>query len=418
MIPTLTFALPWMVTAALAALMGVCLARYWVAPPLEMHLYLALELAALFALLPSLARAWAGGQWGGHLGLALAGGVAGYLALTMVFLSQREVRALPPITRAPGDPGLGHTAIVYFTHGEPPAYSPLPWLETFHEFDADRAPFIPAPFRPLFFHNLRREYLTVGGSAHNRVHQAMLKRLRASMPEAERQGARFYLAFLDSAPRPDEMAIAAVNAGASRVILAAVFLTESSHTQAGQGMVAALHLEQYGVSVSATEPLWNAAALKQMFVARANRHLGNTDKSRVGVLLVGHGQPAAWDKLYPKQTEQENRFRDDLEQLFIQDGYRPENLAQAWMEFKAPACAQMAKALAHNGIEKLFIFPTSISADSIHSDIQIPEAVAQARLPRTLEVVNMGAWGDDPLVIAALREKIEACAPHLSELKN
>jgi protoheme ferro-lyase len=292
----------------------------------------------------------------------------------------------------------------------------MPWIETFHELDRDGVSFIPKFFRPFFLYNLRREYLENGGSAHNKVHQIMFHELIKTLPAAKDLGTRFYLAFLDNPPRPDEMAIQAVNEGASKLVVMPVFLTQSSHTQAGHEMIQALELEKLGVSVCYAEPLWDSNDLRQMFVKRAGENLENTDKTKVGILLVGHGQPDDWDRIYPTQTEQETLFRNAVRDLLIQDGYKPENIVLAWMEFKRPSIADGVHSLLDNGVERILVFSASISADSIHSDIQTPEAVHQVGIPAGVEVINLGAWGNDPLAIAAIRQKIVACEPALGEL--
>jgi hypothetical protein len=74
------------------------------------------------------------------------------------------------------------------------------------------------------------------------------------------------------------------------------------------------------------------------------------------------------------------------------------------------------RSLLDNGVERILVFSASISADSIHSDIQTPEAVHQVGIPAGVEVINLGAWGNDPLAIAAIRQKIVACEPALGEL--
>jgi len=285
----------------------------------------------------------------------------------------------------------------------------MPWIETFHELDADGVSFIPKPFRAFFLSNVRKEYLEIGGSLHNKVHQSMLHSLEKSMPEATQAGTHFYLSFLDSPPRPDEAVIRALNEGADKIILSAVFLTDSSHTQAGHAMVESLDLTKYGVQVCMTEPLWTSEPLKQMFVTRANQNLSGADPSKVGILLVGHGQPADWDKIYGTQTEQEITFRQEVKQRLIQEGYKPENILMAWMEFKQPKVEEAVRQLIKGGVEKIFVFPASISADSIHSDIQIPNEVKKANIPAGIQVIYMGAWGDDPLVIQAIHEKIMPC---------
>jgi sirohydrochlorin ferrochelatase len=405
--------LPWILSALIAFLCGVSLLYYLVALPLQMSVFLGLVVGAALVWVALALRTFHGWQflWGGLLAVACVG--LGYLAGTVVYLSQSEHRVLPAITRAPGDPGDGHIAVLYFTHGEPPAYSPMPWIETFHELDTDGVSFVPWPFRPIFLNNVRREYLKVGGSAHNKVHGIMLHSLILSMPQAQAQGVRFYQAFLDSPPRPDEMAVQAINEGAGKLVILPVFLTTSSHTQAGEEMIQALDVEQYGVQVCYAKPLWDTEALQQMFVVRADRHLDGVDKAKVGILLVGHGQPNDWDRIYPTQTEQENLFRNQVRERLIQDGYQAENIVLGWMEFKEPDITQAVSQLAARGVERILAFSASISADSIHSDIQVPEAVAAARLPANVQVVHMGAWGNSSLVIDAIRQRILECEPSL-----
>ena len=403
--------IPWIVISIFSLIIGASTLHYLVTPPLEMSIFLTITIILSSLVVYISARSFK--RWNILLGIfaITAFILVGFLASNSVYLSQEEHRELPAITRSLSDKGDGHTAVIYFTHGEPPAYSAMPWIETFHELDADGVSFIPAPFRAFFLNNLRSEYLMIGGSYHNKEHQQMIKSLEDSMPEQKAKGTRFYLAFLDSDPRPDAMAIQALNEGASKMVIAPVFLTISSHTKAGQEMIEALELERYGVDVSMAEPLWNSPSLKQMFVTRSNLHLGGTDKTKVGILLVGHGQPDDWDKIYASQTEQENLFREDVRQLLIQDGYEPEMIKLAWMEFKEPKIGGAVKELLSNGASKIFVFPASISASSIHSDIQIPLEAQKAGVPKSIEVINMGAWGNDPLVIQAIREKILTCNP-------
>ena len=217
---------PWLLSALLAIASGVFFLAYLVSSPLRMSLFLAL-LVGILILWGFLAfRFFRGWYLAADFGLLLVLFALGYLGATRVYLAQSEARELPAITRPAGDAGDGHTAVLYFTHGEPPAYSPMPWIETFHELDHDGVSFVPWPFRPFFLNNVRREYLAIGGSAHNKVHQIMLHSLMLSMPEELGRGTRFYQAFLDSPPRPDEMAIQALNDGASKLIVLPVFLTE------------------------------------------------------------------------------------------------------------------------------------------------------------------------------------------------
>ena len=403
--------LPWILVSVFSLIIGAGILYYLVAPPLEMSMFLAVTIILSSLVVYISARSFRRRQILLGISAITVFLVVGFLVSNSVYLSQEEHRVLPTITRSLSDKGDGHTAVIYFTHGEPPAYSAMPWIETFHELDADGVSFIPAPFRAFFLNNLRSEYLMIGGSYHNKEHQQMIKSLEDSMPDQKAEGTRFYLSFLDSNPRPDAMAIQALNEGASKMVIMPVFLTISSHTKAGQEMIEALELEKYGVEVKIAEPLWNSSSLKQMFVTRSNLYSDGADKNKVGILLVGHGQPDDWDKIYASQTKQENSFREDVRQLLIQDGFEPDMIKMAWMEFKEPKIGVAVKELLSNGASTIFIFPASISASSIHSDIQIPLEVQKAGVPEGVKVINMGAWGNDPLVIQAIGEKILARIP-------
>jgi protoheme ferro-lyase len=328
--------------------------------------------------------------------------------MTKVILSREDPRPVPELTRKPGDPGLGHTAVVYFTHGEPQTYNPIGWINQFNEFDEQGIPFIPMLARPFFFNALRNAYLEVGTSDHRKMHQQMIASLEDAYRAEGDVTTKFYLSFLDDNPRPDAAAIQALNEGASKIIVSEVFLTISNHTAEGEHQIEALKIEEtFGVPVEYTGPLYDSETLMSMFVHRANANIGDTDKSKVGILLVGHGQPDEWDIEWPTETEQELGFRQDVLAVLAADGYNSNNLSLAWMEFKEPKPAEKIEEFLDNGIEKLLFFSAAISADALHSQYDIPELVHEADYPDGFPVVDLGAWNDDPIVIQAIKEKID-----------
>lgn len=397
----------WGATGLVAFLTGVFAVRYMTIHPLEMALTLFLFCVLLFVALVLLAR-FERKKLVLAIPLALVAFTIGYLGMTYAFLSREDSRPVPTITRALNDPGKGHTAVVYFTHGEPETYDPIGWLNQFREFDEQKIAFVPFPFRPFFVHTLRDKYLEVGTSRHRQMHLRMLNSLEKEFRVQGDTTTRFYLSFLDDAPRPDAAVIQALNEGASQIIVAEVFLTISNHTAEGKELIEEVQAEKYGAKIKFTGPLWNSDALRSMFVQRANANISNTPKSKVGILLVGHGQPDEWDQEFPTETEQETSFRQSILKLLEQDGYRKENLSLAWMEFKKPEPAEKVEEFARNGVDKVLYFAAAISADSIHSQSDIPELVQHAKIPPSIPLINLGAWNDDPIVIRAIKEKIDA----------
>ena len=405
--------LKWIAAVALAFAAGWLVVSYLTTTPRQMSAYLA---AACFALAGAIAVV-ASGFRGRQLALAIVAGVvalaAGYAINTTVVLGREDTRKLPEITRKAGDPGKGFTAVVYFTHGEPETFNPIGWLNQFREFDEQGVPFIPFLARPFFIYELRNAYLEVGTSRHRQVHYQMGKRLEEKLHAEGMRDARVYVSFLDDDPRPNAAVIKALNDGASRIIVSEVFLTSSNHNLEGENQIKELDVDKLGVPLAFTKPLWDSETMYEMFLAKAEAARGSMDKEKVGVLLVGHGQPDEWDREFPTETSQELGFRTRILDRLAERGYPAQNLGSAWMSFKEPLPAEKAEAIAAAGAKKIFYFSSAISADSIHSQYDIPELVEEAELPPDVQLVNLGAWNDHPLTIRAISERILAAGRSL-----
>ncbi|MBN1452469.1 MAG: ferrochelatase [Anaerolineales bacterium] len=401
-------ALLWLYVVALAGLLGVLFVQYLSVHPLQMSFYLFATCVVFFVLIVALIVGFKRTSLLIAIILSLGAFVVGHLAMTKVILAREDPRPVPELTREPGDPGLGHTAVVYFTHGEPETYNPIGWINQFNEFDEQGIDFIPMLARPFFFNALRNKYLEVGKSEHRKMHYQMIARLEEAYRTEGDATTKFYLSFLDDNPRPDAAAIQALNEGASKIIVSEVFLTISNHTAEGEHQIKELKIEEiFGIPVEFTGPLYDSQTLKSMFVQRANANIGDTDKSKVGILLVGHGQPDEWDVEWPTETEQELGFRHDVLAMLAADGYQSDNLSLAWMEFKEPKPAEVVTQFLQNGVEKILFFSAAISANAIHSQYDIPELVYAAEYPEGFPVIDLGAWNDDPIVIRAIKEKID-----------
>lgn len=398
----------WGLLILFAATLGYLVVEYMTVHPLMMSLYLLLSAIFGFAIIALLALGFRN-KWLLPIALAVAitAFVGGYILQTKSFLARADQRPVPELSRQKGDPGDGHKAVIYFTHGEPETYDPIGWINQFNEFDEQGIQFIPLIARPFFVHQLRNAYLRVGSSHHRQMHLQMLQSLEEAYRQEGDESTRFYISFLDDNPRPDAAVIQALNEGASHIIVSEVFLTISNHTADGKRLIEALNVDEFGVDLDFTGPMYESDTLRSMFINRTKAHIGNTDPAKVGVLLVGHGQPDEWDSEWPTETGQEIGFREAVLKDFEQAGYRPENLSLAWMSFKEPKPAPKVEEFAANGVEKVVFFSAAISADSIHSQYDIPELVYQAEVADYLPIINLGAWNDDPLVIQAIKERID-----------
>jgi hypothetical protein len=117
------------------------------------------------------------------------------------------------------------------------------------------------------------------------------------------------------------------------------------------------------------------------FVDKISTRIGTSPKEKVAVALIGHGQPDEWDREWPTLTEQETLFREGIKEMLAGEGFERKNLGNAWMEFKEPKPASLMKRFTENGVEKIFYFASSISADAIPSQSDIPGLVNKCPFP-------------------------------------
>ena len=391
-----------------SGLLGWFLVDFLTVHPLKMSLYLLYTLVALVFLifwiytLKKKRYRWIA------VVIALIGFLAGYSLNTRSFLNTEDPRLVPELTRKAEDSGKGHTAIIYFSHGEPETYNPIGWINQFREFDEQDIEFVPFVARPFFAFILRNKYLEVGKSMHRQVHHEMLRSLEASYRLEGDSTTQFYLCFLDDDPRPDAAVIQALNDGADTILVANVFLTISNHTYEGQNLIRKLEVEKtLGVPVIYTEPMFSSSRLKSVFLEKVYAQMGDTPKEEVAIALIGHGQPDEWDAEWATETEQEMGFREDIMDLFEEKGFSRENLGSAWMEFKDPKPAELMEDFVNNGVKKIFYFSVAISADAMHSQIDVPRLVAEYNYPDDVETINLGAWNNHPTVITAIKERID-----------
>ncbi|KAA3660955.1 MAG: hypothetical protein DWQ04_17885 [Chloroflexi bacterium] len=404
--------LKWLLLVILSFGLGILLVQFLTVHPLKMSTYLLLSCVTAFVLVILIGRSFATRRLLPIVVIIFFVAFLGaYLLQTRAFLAREDERPVPELVRMKGEPGDGHTAVIYFTHGEPETYDPIGWINQFNEFDEQGISFIPLIARPIFVQQLRAKYLQVGTSHHRQMHMQMLQSLENAYRLEGDTTTKFYLCFLDDNPRPDTAVIQALNDGASHIIVSEVFLTISNHTAEGEHLIAAVNVEEYGATLEFTGPMWDSETLRSMFVSRANENIGDTDKANVGVLLVGHGQPDEWDVEWPTETSQEIGFREEVLELLAADGYKPEHMDLAWMSFKEPKPAPRVEAFVADGVEKVLFFSAAISADSIHSQYDIPTLVYEADVPNDVEIINLGAWNDDPIVIEAIKEKIDVLMP-------
>lgn len=393
----------------LSALLGFCILKLLVCQPAEIRQFRRITLFFAWLLLIFLYAGFVSQlPWETMAICFVFPFIAGYMLSLHFFAKLPPQPLLPKITRSKQDPGLGHTAVIILAHGEPPVYDATAWLKQMQEFDEQKIPFVPYPFRPFFFHKLRQKYMQLGKSGHNEECFQIMKQIESEYRSKGDFHTKFYISYLESDPHPDAAVLQALNEGASRILICFVFVTLSSHTQEAIRLISPLKLEDYGVELRYTKPLYDSERLQALYLDEVTRHTQSLDKSKVGVLLVGHGQPVQWDREFYTQTQQEISFRLEVLQKLVWEGYSPENVKLAWMEFRDPGPADAIHQLISQGVTHIYYFSTIIGSQSMHAKYDVPALVQKTKLPSGICLQQLTAFEEKSGIVDALMERMEA----------
>jgi len=334
------------------------------------------------------------------LASAGAGLALGWTAACYRMLGAPDRTAEPVTARELGAPRRRY--VIYFTHGEPATYEPEPWVNMLHELAETVPGFPPKPVWPAILGGIKRAFREVGTSPHGQIHAETMQAVRRAVDDPD---VEWRLSFLDAAPALRDAMADAARDGATDAVLLTVFLTDSDHTQEADDLDEAMGLSAAGIRTVRTPVLWDDPRLARMVADKVVRAAGDRDRATVGVMLVGHGQPAQWDLTHPTETEQEVAFRSAVRALLVEEGFPAELVSDGWMSFRRPRVPDRVRALAAAGARTVIGVPVTISADSLHSLHDTPRLVRKGARGTGLEVIDVGAWNTEALLVELLADR-------------
>lgn len=336
------------------------------------------------------------------------GAIGGWAAATYTALDEPDRTPQRVADVAPTAPR--RVAVVYFTHGEPETYEPEPWVNMLHELNSTVPGFPPKPVWPFILGSIKRSFTQVGTSPHGRIHAQTMAAVEAAV---NRPDLSWHLSFLDAEPALRDAVAEAARQGATDMVFLTVFLTDSDHTAEADDMDEAMGLSEAGIRVVRTPVLWDDARLARMVVDKVIRAAGDRELSTVGVMLVGHGQPEQWDLTHPTETEQEVAFRAAITHQLVELGLRADLVSDGWMSFREPKVPARVRELIANGARTIIGVPVTISADSLHSLHDTPKLVHRGARGSGVEVIDVGAWNTEPLLVDLLADRTRAALAEL-----
>lgn len=337
--------------------------------------------------------------------LALAAGAGGYaLGSALLYrLAQLEEPPPPPTELPERDSG---PVVLVCSCFEPPTYEPRYTAAALTLAEDEDEANIGIAVTPLLYTAAKARYRAAGGRSPSRKQMEQIAEQIEECLGEEFIG-RVGIASCSGHDRLVIAVLEAVRAGSRFVVVAELAVGESLQMAQAKRDVDAMRLDELGVRVGYTAPLWGSQAISEMLAGRILR--ASADKAVTGVVLVVHGQNEERSHRNPEFDEHEAAFASRIRVLLSESGIPETNIRTAWASWREPDVTSTVRHLAALGCSRVLVVPATFPLETISTTIDLVAAAQQARVDDSVSVVALPAWRDEPAVIGELQTRIEEC---------
>jgi protoheme ferro-lyase len=314
---------------------------------------------------------------------------------------------------------MAKTGVIFVAHGEPVVFSQEAFenflKEMFEEFRETGVPVPPPKVIPVMVSQYRKKYEGIDYvSPHNLVNYKLVEKLKNRLPEYDVR-----LAFLEFvSPTVPEVLLSMVKDGIKKILIVPMLTTISSHTMEIEHLAKEQKLEEKGVQIIFSKPMFYRPELVECLVQRILEAAGNMDKKQIGIALIGHGEPKEWAEKAPLGEaslllKQEEELKQKVKEKLVELGFDPNKIESGWMEFVEPDTPTTVKKVASKLVKKIIVVPTSVGTDAVHTLYDVPQGAMSAEIPPEIryfsqipEIQCLKGSNDHPLMLKALESLV------------
>lgn len=271
---------------------------------------------------------------------------------------------------------------------------------------------LPASAIPFVFLSERSRYGAIGDYLPARASTtAIVEQLEATLRVSAI--GRIVIAWGEGSLKESGDIVASVAASGGRAVVVTLGADGSFRaTEAILELESALEAVQECDSLLVAPSIWHSGRLAQRLVTRILDTTRGAEPDAVGVVLVGEGQPEAWESHDRGWRERENYFNQRVRLLLTERGIREHHVKAAWLEWQTPDVTEAVRHLAALGCTRIVIAPSTIACVTLSTAIDLEHMVASARVAEDVQTVTLAPWGDDPALAQAAAEAARQALEH------
>jgi protoheme ferro-lyase len=347
------------------------------------------------------------------VGLALASVAAGIVggywvaAASLPLVCHRRAT----IERLPIPVAGGASALIILDAGDPERYSPSVTVSRTQLYIDTGAVEIPVGATPFVHLSEKARYRSAGGRLTGNTHLRSLA-LRVGESLAERgSDLRPYAAHTCMQPTLTAAVAQAIREGASRVTIVPLGTADSEFLREPTTALEEACAEHDALDVRWASSIWLDHALAQRLAERICERLPENGMATLGVVLAGPGVPDSWRQLHGRAEEDETYFCQRTRMLLVDAGLDERHVRTAWLDWQTPDVTEAVRHLAAVGCTQITVAIATLVIDNLATTLDLPHAIALARVPESTIVRMLPPWRDDPVLADVIaRRGLDAVA--------
>lgn len=341
--------------------------------------------------------------------VSLAAAMGGWGLVSAVMPLVLESRELPPQLGELADVGDAGPVVLLLACLEPETYSPRRVATELAALSNAGLREAGLTITPFLYLAQKTRYRTMGGSSPEVSSARRLARfLDASVLE------RWPDAVVDLVDCGTPYALASVvselaSSGRRQFVITNVSVAESYELDRATAALNGLRPQTAGISIEVTPPLWGSEALARKI---AERIMAVTaDPAATGVALVMHGQSESRHQTHPDFDEQESAFCSRIRLVLQEQGIDEQMVRPCYHDWESPDATETVRHLAALGCKRVVVTPACFPFESATTVLDLPVAVAQARVDEHVATVVLSAWNDEQGIAEILMKSILEALP-------
>ncbi|MHA1156023.1 MAG: hypothetical protein ACTSQK_07935 [Candidatus Heimdallarchaeota archaeon] len=305
------------------------------------------------------------------------------------------------------------TAVVILAKGESEEYTPLPMIRKFNAKTETGVPQKSKLMQPFEFFKVKRKYNKISGTLdelsaeeirgnigknpYKKIMKKVVNKIEGSFLDVD----EYQEAYVNDWPTINQALLRAISIGAKDITILNLFMADSFEYQLAIDEMKRIDFSQIGVTIKQTAFLAKSKDIQSYIAKKVTDAVPqNSNKNRVGVILIADGQPTQWDETYPV-TEVENKYVSEIKGKLRKEGFNERLILNAWIEERDPTIIDAFNDLKESKCITIIAVSTTTPVDCLDSLVEVSLALEKPAEDADIELISVGAWNDDDEVISA-----------------